>query len=133
VIQLNARKRGQSVVQYQQVNVHVLHQTKHLNTISSQKNAMSTCLLHAFPQISGILFIAFPKQDGFSYEWSTCLYSAVLIASIAPYDDEVFVQRSSKLLDQSPVLLLGLAIVLQRLVIQRCARMLPLPERRAFE
>ena len=94
---------------------------------------MNTCLLHAFPQKSGVLFIALPKEDGFSYEQSICLYSAVLVASIAPYDEEVLVQSSSKLLDQSPVLLLGLAIVLQRLAIRRCARMLPLPERRAFE
>ncbi len=92
---------------------------------------MSTCLLHAFPQKSGVLFIAFPKQDGFSYERPTCLYSAVLVASIAPCDDEVFVLRLSKLLDQSSVLLLGLAIVLQRLAIRRYVRMLPLPDRRA--
>src|SRR6266496_2738026 len=125
VVKLKSSQRGQSVVEYQQVNVHVLHQAKHLCTISGQENAMSTCLLHAFLQKSGVLFIALSKEDGFSYERLTCLYSAVLIASIAPYDEEVLVQSSSKLLDQSLMLLLGLAIVLQRFARGRCARMLP--------
>ena len=125
-VELHARKRGQSVVQEQQVNLHVLHEAKHLGTIRGQEHAMRTCLLNGSLQKSGVLCIAFPNEDGFSYEQRTCTYAAGSVASIAPEQLEVLVQCTSKFLGQSSVHLLGLAIVLLRLEKRCCARRLPL-------
>src|SRR5947209_1716077 len=68
VIQFHASKRGQSVIQEQQVNVHVLHKAKYLGTIRGQEHTMSTCVLNGSLEKSGLLCIAFPNQDRFSDE-----------------------------------------------------------------
>ena len=77
MVQLKSSQRSQIVVEYQHVNLHVLHQTQHLATISGQEHAMSTCYKQVLLQKSGFLFIALPKQDVFSYERSIFWNSAV--------------------------------------------------------